>query len=772
MSGDRWIDPEIDTIFGDDPALATLAHQVREARPAAPLDPRFQGQLRAQLMREAPAVLSPAPRPTLTRRIVAGRQPISWWRRPGPFAWGGAVLGATLVAAAVLTVVNTQLHDHEVTAMSPVAELHAINPDQVITVSFSQPMDHSAVVAGLHIQPATQVSTTWQGNNLVITPTHHLAGNTPYTVTIARSSARAANGSLAAADIHFAFGTAATPPPGPAVFQLQPHALGPVGPGAQLLLSSSGTVVVTASTGPRASPAPSPSPTAAGTPSASPTTSPTSSPSATPSPPTVSGVASPSPSPSLPASGSPALVALSSDGSATTLGSPADAVAMAPNGRDLLAAVPDGSRTSLMLSALDGRRASTLASVDAKVLAVGWLAADTAVVAEADRLLRVDVQGNVSALGPLPAGTTAVMIAVDGGHAFAGADGHDGSLLDLATLQSRPLAGSRTAAAFSGDGGTIAWVDQSGGPGKERLVTSPVGRDAVASVPIAHPGDHISDVALDASGARIAYVDHRQAGDARLVVATLPAGATLAQGPAAADPVFAARGNRIVFISGGSAQAASLPGSTGAGSSTSIADGADSALNAFVDAQVKGDASTLQTLSSPAANAAAGTPHGLSRAYVISAVSNHDGTVSATARLIVDPSSQHPLASFADETLTLAPSAGADSFVVTALQVSHLHDEPIGPHVVQVTPASENGKLVLHISFDSDLRQDSVAAAVHVASRTGRPFDATTTYDADTRTATVALNGEPTAVQLSIATSLVDVNGQPLATSFTTLAGS
>jgi len=71
----------------------------------------------------------------------------------------------------------------------------------VVTATFSQPMDHAKVVSGLHIRPATEVSTAWQGNNLVITPTPHLPGNTPYTVTIDKAAAVAANGPPPPADI-------------------------------------------------------------------------------------------------------------------------------------------------------------------------------------------------------------------------------------------------------------------------------------------------------------------------------------------------------------------------------------------------------------------------------------------------------------------------------------------------------------------------------------------------------------------------------------------
>ncbi len=224
----RWIDPELEGIFDGDPELVELAHRVREARPEPPLDPRFQAVLHAQLMREAPAILAgAAAKPERVRtpngpRTIRSRR-TGWWQRSPRFAWGGALVGAALVAAAVFTVARTPVQDRQVTAASPVADFHAVSPNNVITVAFNEPMNQAAVVAGLHIRPATQVTTSWQGNNLLITPTHHLAGNTPYTVTIDRSATRSAGGSLAASDIHIAFGTAPTPPPAPSVTQLAPR---------------------------------------------------------------------------------------------------------------------------------------------------------------------------------------------------------------------------------------------------------------------------------------------------------------------------------------------------------------------------------------------------------------------------------------------------------------------------------------------------------------------------------------------------------------------
>lgn len=749
MADTRWIDPEIDRILDADPELIELANRVRAARPDPGMDPRFQAVLRAQLMREAPAALGAAVKPVRQRAVRRERR--GWWRHSTPFAWGGASLGVALVAAAVLTVLNTHIQDHQVTAVSSVAERHAVSPNNVITVAFSQPMNEAAVVAGLHIRPATEVSTSWQGNNLLITPTHHLASNTPYTVTIDHSAARAADGELAQADILISFGTAPTPPSPPTVVQLAPQTLGAVNSGTALLSGGDGTLVATSS--PLVPAAVSPSPSAASSASAAP-----------------SGAASANPGAGSAATTPAELAALHSGSTAVDLGPAAGSAALAPNGLELIAAVPTSSGTKIVLVALDGSQRTVLTSLAVPVLATGWLTLDTAVVAEPDRIVTVDLQGHVHTLTTLPAGTDSVRFARSGGQAFAGAPDRDGSLIDLTTLQTRTLPGSREIAAFTGNGSTVAWVDNSGAG--SRLVTSPVSHDASVTVPLNQAADRVTEIALDTDGSLLTVVDHPATGNPQLDVLALPSGSVVARAPAATNPVFTAADDAIAYVAGGQAQLAPLPGGSAAGAGK-LPDGSSGALQAFIDAQIHGDRTALGSLSAAGVSAAAATPTGLTRAYVISAVATPDGTVAATARLIIDASATHAVATFADETLQLSPATNHGGYLVSSLTVGPLHDEPVGPHITQVLSAAGDGQLVvLHVAFDSDLNPASVASAITVTNGAGIRLPATVTYDANTRTATVTV-GVPatTPVTLGVATTLVDVDGQALAAPFTAAAG-
>lgn len=752
MTDSRWLDPEIERIVDGDPELIELAQRIRSTRPEPPLDPRFQAVLRAQLMREAPAVLGARTAATpRRRRALTPRR--GWWQRPVGLAWGGGGLGVALAAAAVLVFRTTPVQDHQVTAISPVAALHAVSPDNVITVAFNEPMNEAAVVAGLHIVPATTVTTAWKGNKLLITPTHHLAGNTPYTVTIDRSATKSRAGQLAASDIRIAFGTAPTPPPAPSVAALIPRGLGPANAGAALVSAGEGSVIVTSSAA-----FPHNSGGAQATGSASPLLT----------LPAVSSSPNLSPSAAAAAAPSGEMVLIPSSGNPVDLGPAATAVAVAPDGLRAVASVPVASGNRIEVVPLDGSKRTTIATLAAPVLAVGWLSNDTALVAEPDRILSVDLAGHAGTVTTLPVGTTSVVFAPGGAHAFAGSAAQDGVLIDLGGLQNRDLSGSRQTVAFSGDGAIVSWVDATGV--SPRLLTSPVARDTAIAIPLSHPGDSIPAIALDRAGTRIAVVDEPRGGGGSLDVLALPSGSVVARGPDARTPAYSMPGDQIAFISGGSARLAPVPGTEPGTALNLLPDGAAGTLKAFVDAQVDGDIATLQGLSAAGVDAGAATPHGLSRAYVISAASNPDGTVTATARLIVDPSAHHAAASVADESLVLSPSPNG-GFVVSSLNAGALHDEPVGPHVVSVDTVS-GSTLVLRVSFDSDLQDATVAPAIVVTDRHGHTLDAVTSYDAASRTATITLSvPADTRVALRIASSLVDVNGQALAGLFSTNAG-
>ncbi len=744
-----WFDPELEDLFHKEPELLETAKQVRAARPTVEPDPRFQNRLRAQLVAEA-------------SRGGSVRGLRRWWRLgPAHFAWGGAFVGAALITATVLTFISNNPADQIVTASSQLTEQHSVSPNQVITVAFNQPMDHLAVEAGVHIQPAIKPTFSWNGNNLVITPAYHLSANTPYTVTIDKKAIRAASGASAAAPIHITFGTAPTPTPGPvAPPSLNPTVLGSNGTGGALLFGPDGSVVSTVGVLP-ASAASSQTPSftaAAATPSAGAT-------------PTSEGA----PAPAVPG----ALVEFPSAGTPIQINaSSPSAAAFSPNGRYLAIAVDDGNGGSrIVTSQSNGTQRDRLIDSPTPVTALTWSSNDRLIYTDGTSINSVDLSHATKSLYTLSSGSgTITALAPGGADAYvAPATGTGGALLDVDARTNQVLPGAVADVAFSGDGKTVAWVDESSNPA--RVLTESVGQSAPVAVPLSDPSATPSDITLDQSGDEVAYLSTDSAGIAGLVVAQLPSGTVLAiESPVNASQLtLSPHGDQIAFISnstaGASIEQAPVPGSTSPASGPKIPPGANDTLQRFVQAQVgengQPDLAALAALSAPGIDVTSGTPQDLTRAYIISTYLPQQGGVGASIELIVDPNARHTTAMVASETVLLAK--GPDGrYLVTSAQPSPLHDESAGPHVVQVSSNTAGGVTTLIVSFDSDLDSNSVAAAISVLSASGLTLNSTAVYNPDTRTATVTISNAPAGtLTLNIAPTLVDYEGQALAQSFT-----
>jgi hypothetical protein len=744
-----WFDPELEDLFHDEPELLETAQQVRASRPRVEADPRFQNRLRAQLIAEA----------SRGRSALSVRR---WWRLgPAGFAWGGAVVGAALITATVLTFVSNNPQSQTVTGISQLTAQHSVSPNQVITVAFNQPMDQKAVEDGVHIQPAVKVSFSWKDNNLVISPVHHLAANTPYLVTIAKTYIRAASGASAAAAINIPFGTAPTPTPVPvAPPTLTPVALGMNGTGGSLLYAPDGSQLLsTVGLVSGSSPA-----SASASPTATPATS-------TPTP---GGVISQAPE--VPGG----LVGFTSSGTATSIGSSPSAIAYSPNGgRYLAMAVDDGNGGSRIVTSLsNGSQRARLTDSPTQVTDLTWATNDRIIYTDGTTIDSVDLSHRTAVLYPLPAGSgTITELAPGGAYAYvSSATGTGGSLLNVNSGSEQALHGAATDVAFSGNGASVAWVDESAQPG--HLLTEPVGQNAAAAVSTPDATANPSDVALDYRGDEITYISTGSTGVVDLVVAQLANGTPLAVTPIsnASQLTLSPAGDEVAFVSttaaGATIEQAAVPGAANIQvSGPRIPEGANDTLQQFVQAQVgsngQPDLAALATLTTPNANAAANTPQNLSRAYVISAYLKAQGVVQASIELIVDPDAQHTNARVASETVLLA--ASPSGYLVNSVDTSALRDESAGPHIVQVTSSTANGVTTLLVTFDSDLKGNTVAAAISAMSGSDATLASTTVYNADTRIATVTIPNAPGGtLTLDIATTLTDIEGQALANSFVT----
>jgi Bacterial Ig-like domain len=740
-----WFDPELEELFRDEPELLETARQVRAARLDAEPDPRFRNRLRAQLIAESSRSRGPL---GIRRR---------WHIGPTHVAWGGAALGLALIGATVLTFISNNPVDRTITAISNLTAQHSVSPDHVITVAFNQPMDQLAVERGVHIQPATTVSYSWRQNTLVISPVYHLTGNTPYTVTIAQAAIRATSGVSATKPITLTFGTAPSPPSGPSLAApptLAPSVVGSNGADGSLLFAPDGSVVSTVGLLPQSG---------GGTPSAA---SPT--PSATPAP---EGVTGP------PAAGS--LIDFPASGTPVVLGAAATAAAYSPDRTTLAFAVDDGNGGSKIIVRLsNGSQRQKLVDSPNPVTALTWSSNDRIVYTTGTSINSADRSLNVSTLYSLAGGGTISALDPGGAYAYvAPPSGTGGDLLNIATGTEQTLRGSAADIAFSNDGSTVAWADES--TSQVRLFTEAVGQDAPASVSVTGSPVTLADITLDQNGDEVAYLMTNPAGSTQLVVAQLPSGTPLAVASAdnASALVLSPAGDQVAFVSnnadGAAVELAAVPGTKGTRTGTQIPAAAGSTLRAFVDAQVRGDLATLATLTAPGVDVAGSTPVGLSRAYVISTYLNSQGVVSASVELVVDPTEGHTAASVASETLSLARSASGGAYVVNSiLSRSPLRDQSAGPHVVQVTSSTQDGVTTLQVSFDSDLNAQTVANAITVGATSGATLPSTAVYDPSSRTVTVTIAQPPAGLlTLDISTALNDVNGQTLAGGFVTKVG-
>jgi Bacterial Ig-like domain len=816
--GDRP-DSELEQLLGSEAELLETARRLRAARPEPRIDPRFQRELRAQLMTAAEREL----RPRGLRHLLRPR--------PSMLAYGAAAMGTGMIAVAALAYYAP--HSDRVTLVQGVAainEQHSVNPDDVIRIRFNQPMDHASVQRGLTIQPATRVTATWQGNQLTLIPTHHLQANSPYVITIPRSAARDVRGDIAGSDITITFGTRPVVPASPSARTTAPvplavHEVGTVGDGTRLAFTGDGALIATDGliTQPAISSA-SPGSSASGISGA--VGSLTS--------PILPGQPAASAAPSAPASA--ALVRYGPDGP-VRLGDPVAAVALSPAGHSLATVTPSGDHAVVAVSDTDGSHRSMLSTAADAGSPVGWGGDATHPVVlflSHGQVTAVDLEGHAQSAGGLhlDPGQT-VSFAPGGRYAFVGvAPPADGATTAPSTSSGAPGSGgvnvpglrlpigsgaapsnaapdSSAAAPYavssdtgrivdlsgSGSGGQVqltglaagdapafgtggrhvAWVDRSGaGP----VIDVAALDGSSAPIHVAVPGlaadDTITGLALDAAGDRVAYAVQHAGGTDEVRVGRVSDGDTL--GTAASHqpsvPVFSPDGTSLAFLSrDGSrivAEQVSAPGAPVDGASVPAA--AAQAIDHLVDAEVAGDRQELDRLvaSSDVEEALLDhLPDGLSRGYVISALATGDA-VTAQVRLLRDPTNDHPAAAFTDETVTL--TRGADGYRVTQGSIPEpLHDQPSGPQVIHVASWADRSAddTTVRLTFDSDLDPSSVnPVGIALA---GAPAGATptVTYDAPSRTLTVTFAGIPhQPLDLTVNIGLRDVNGQGMADPF------
>ncbi|MGA8016387.1 MAG: Ig-like domain-containing protein [Candidatus Dormiibacterota bacterium] len=812
---DSWtpppFDPELDELFASDPELLQLARRVRDSRPEPVLDPRFRAVLRARLVREAHTALAPRRSRFQLRGFRIG-------------AWATFGVGAALAAAAIFTWAIRQEAPGAQPALAVVTTnvgQHArVDPHQAITVSFNQPMDTSdttPLVTQLKIQPATAFTVAWKSaSTLVVIPTHPLATDTVYRVTIPKAAVRSQSGAVLKSGVTITFGTSPTPTPSPTpspLPTLPTTVVGPAAPGGVAFWAQVGAVGVSSTTAGQ----PSPTPTATPAPTASPNPGSTASPASTPA-------ASPFPSPAAGTSTRPG------DGAATfptgqaplaLSNLPASAVSVSPNGFSVALALtqPNGTSVIEVESAQSTDPVSTAEKlwpvgneVGAQVTALAWASNYQINFVTPAGIETVNLSRVGATLYPFEPGASAdgVVLAPNGRYAFIPAD--DRALTSSTTTPTSGTSGAGASAspapslnppsaspddgwliglpgqageaaaatqlpgsaggvvAFSGNSEVVAW-SVGGDSGSATVVEVPAATPGAApkAIPgVATPG--IEDLALNQTGGDLAYT----LDPGGLTVTAATGGIPVGTSPDLASSLaFSPDGSQLAYVADGSLKLASLtpPPLT----TPSLCSGADQVLSQFVTAQVSGQLSELGALSGPGVAAAAQTPGDLSRGYVISAScaagsGSSGAALTASARLIVDPS---PSVSgeVTDETVVLGQSQGG--WLVSSLQIPPLHSPTQGPSVlsVSVTPPSPGGETpesVVTVTFDSDLNgADIDTASIWLESDQGTPITllGPPSYDPDTRQVSLVVSGTvPAGAEVVVEATITDIDGdQPAA---------
>jgi Tol biopolymer transport system component len=732
------LDSELKALLSDDPELLQVAEHLVRARPEPRLDPRFQAVLKARLVTEGRTILVP-------KRARLGL-------RRGWVAWASGGLGVAAATAAVAVLALNQVHSttNFVAVSSPLAGQTHVDPGQAITVSFSQPMDQSTVVSALHIEPATAFTTSWSGNTLTITPDHHLAPNIPYVVTIDHNTAKSSNGSALQADVSVAFGTAPTPspsaPPGTSVPALSPTQIGPAD-GDVVGFAPNGSILANGTPSTLATPtAPQPSPSSSTSPFAS-------------------------------GGSGDGLYLYPSSGGSVRIAPHAQAASASPDGKHIAVVLQNSGGSTVEVVRSDGTHATELVTSSAPVVAVGWQSDGTIVYATAQTVSSVDFGKNVSTLGNAPGGDQIIGLSPNGAYAAlqtvpaATAEGSASApqtgvaLLQLSGGNVQTLSANAQSVVFSSDSGWVAWVDNSGS--SPQLVVSPTSGGSPSTVPLTGVGvDANGPLALNHDGSLLAFVS--SGSSAALDVVSTSTGALVASGDGnVAALAFDDNDGHLAFTTRGGSSTLEVDTVPSASTATPVSDvpaGALQTLTNFINAQVTGDQGTLNSLSQDVNTQA--TPPGITRAYVVDTTVNLDGSVSATAELVVDPSSQHTSVTEASEALTLNATGPSGNYVVTKLTIGSLTTAATGPHVIGLSTSRTSTLFVL--TFDSDLQPGSVQQAISLVDSKGVTLPISVHYDPNTRTATVSVLGpSPAHATLTVSTSLVDVENQHLATAFT-----
>ncbi len=645
---------------------------------------------------------------------MGGRSTVPWWRKafgPAGLAWAGAAVGVILIAAAVvftaLTSGSTGSLTRDVLVTSPMNDQSAVRLQQAILVNFNQPMDHASTESAVQITPATTVAFSWSANTLSVQPTSgNLAPNTQYQVTIG-PSARTASGEKLAGPKTITF---VTQPPAP-------------------------------SPSPTPTPIPTPSPRTqlpdqhqlAGIPAGASNIqwSPDSS--------TVYFITGKSALDSVPAAGGDVTVLIPDGVTSAALAPAGNRIAVLSNGKidvfDLKALVVTSEISSTPTPLMVGW------SKDG----IEWAAAD-GVYAEGTNL-----PVKLSSF-PTSGSIVAISFAPDGAHLAYLLD-QSLKVLDLTTGKGIVLgvAGAQFLG-WSPDGTGLMYSTAQG------VVVSDVGGKTAATLPAGEPTWSSQDEILLGSDTDLWEVRPDGTGLTKLAEGTYH------------FPAWAPNGIGFIYFRGGAVFAASAPA---APPRPSALDAASSVVNSFMQARKSSDAVKASAyLDDNGRKAYSSADGGLnlvvtgdpsfSRYYLLtqSITGDHPETAQFVVRIVLTHDKLD--VSTYEETLTLVRTQGSQQFLVDQAASGPLLTLGKGAEVVSV----EVSPGTIKITFDSDLKPESVATGVLILDSKGKQVGGNPVYA--NRTVTISgLDLKPHATyKLVVLSTVQDVSGANIAAEY------
>lgn len=726
-------DPARDEAWADDGWDPAPAHPAEPATPAtSPLSlagkrtPKIGGLHRVggtdRPPRPAATTRPPAGSPG--RRGTARRMPKLGWSAMG----AAAGLAAVLIVLRGLSGAQTPpigVQRVAVNAVTGVVDRISADPGEGLTMTFSQPLNPDSVAQALRLDPATTVTTSWQGNTMTVSPVHGFAPNAAYVLTIDHAIARTSSGSGLASDVQVTFGTAPMAEAGdnaPTPVQLPRTELAAAKTGSEAVVVGNGAVLLTAARDVPGSP------------------------------------------------GMNGLVRVSGT-TAARLAAPAAAICVSRSGKSVAYLSGSGADAKITLADSSGTARSQVGVNADPATPLGWIGDDEITFVSHGKLRAVDRQGKTRTLldSRIDAGHDTVVLAPGGRYIYLAHGQGRGALIDLVTHKSHTLVAVQGAPTFSADGGTVFWVESHGG--KQHLNRAPSGGGPTLSVrlPDLQSGDTISNLSVSPDSSLIVYSVTHTDQRAQLRLASLPTATTLAVSTdgAGQSPNWSPSGRMFTVLgdNGGRTRIQTVPVPKGAGNpATNNPAVIEAVAQAFANAQISGATGAQQAIAS---GVDLPTTPRVTRASVLWARTTGSRTATAVVRLSIDPTTADPVTRQAVETLKFTVPSGGGIPKVTSISLGTFAAAPAGPQLTHVDPRSAPGSVLL--TFDSDLDPRSVPSAVAMLSATGTDVAVTATYDAGTRTITAqpAVPDKPGTVTVVVTTALKDVAGTSAADQLT-----